>query len=285
MNSRKAFTLIELLVVIAIIAILAAILFPVFAQAKESAKNSAFLSNLKQAGLGNIMYCADYDDNFPLSFKQDDPTGQGYWTWQGTTQPYIKNWGVLLNPKYQAPTGAYAYWQRLQHFGSLPRVAATSVTGTDTFYLSNWMGLGDTKSDGIMGGGLGYQFKAASSLSQTAIADVSNTVLVSEAGNWDYWIGVFGYPNQRPFVFCGGWNPAAASAWPSPGWGIASATTTTRPLGGRKGVGNCEYPNGMTTYVAADGSAKAQDFRGKVMEKMQLSDGTMAFKRYWPAGQ
>jgi len=63
---RKAFTLIELLVVIAIIAILAAILFPVFAQAKESAKNSAFLSNVKQTGLGNLMYCADYDDLFPL---------------------------------------------------------------------------------------------------------------------------------------------------------------------------------------------------------------------------
>ena len=59
---KKAFTLIELLVVIAIIAILAAILFPVFAQAKEAAKKTSDLSNLKQFGLASIMYADDYDD-------------------------------------------------------------------------------------------------------------------------------------------------------------------------------------------------------------------------------
>ncbi|OJU63106.1 MAG: hypothetical protein BGO01_00120 [Armatimonadetes bacterium 55-13] len=280
MKIRKAFTLIELLVVIAIIAILAAILFPVFAQAKESAKNSAFLSNVKQTGLGNLMYCADYDDLFPLSWNSDDPTGQGLWTWQGTTQPYVKNWGVMLNPKVTPPTGPNAYWQRLQHFGSLPRIQAVSTTAA--YFESNWMGLGNTKADGIMGSSGGsYGFKSAPSLSQTSIAEVSNTVLISEAGNWDYLVGVYG--STTPFVFCGGWG-TAASAWPAPSWAIAGPTTTTRPLGGRKGVGNCEYPNGMTTYVAADGSAKAQDFRGKVMEKVQLSDGTWAFKKFWPAG-
>src|SRR5262245_19161226 len=59
---RKAFTLIELLVVIAIIAILAAILFPVFAQARESAKASACMSNMKQLGVATQLYLADYDD-------------------------------------------------------------------------------------------------------------------------------------------------------------------------------------------------------------------------------
>lgn len=63
---KKAFTLIELLVVIAIIAILAAILFPVFAQAKESAKKSVCLSNLKQNGLALMMYLGDYDDLYPF---------------------------------------------------------------------------------------------------------------------------------------------------------------------------------------------------------------------------
>ena len=65
MRNRKGFTLIELLVVIAIIAILAAILFPVFAQAREQARRSTCLSNLKQNGLAMLMYTSDYDDTLP----------------------------------------------------------------------------------------------------------------------------------------------------------------------------------------------------------------------------
>lgn len=62
---HRGFTLIELLVVIAIIAILAAILFPVFAQAKLAAKKTTSLSNVKQQGLGSLMYANDYDDTLP----------------------------------------------------------------------------------------------------------------------------------------------------------------------------------------------------------------------------
>ena len=64
---QRAFTLIELLVVIAIIAILAAILFPVFAQAKLAAKKASTISNIKQTSLGLIMYCGDVDDIFPMA--------------------------------------------------------------------------------------------------------------------------------------------------------------------------------------------------------------------------
>ena len=67
MSKSRAFTLIELLVVIAIIAILAAILFPVFAQAKEAAKKTQCLSNLKQIGLGATMYATDSDDLLPAT--------------------------------------------------------------------------------------------------------------------------------------------------------------------------------------------------------------------------
>ena len=79
---RKAFTLIELLVVIAIIAILAAILFPVFAQAKEAAKKVQCLSNGRQVGMGLLMYMGDFDDGYPQEHPStsnpvvDDSTGQ-----------------------------------------------------------------------------------------------------------------------------------------------------------------------------------------------------------------
>lgn len=68
---RKAFTLIELLVVIAIIAILAAILFPVFAQAKEKAKQTQCLSNLNQMGKSLVLYLGDHDDTYPLAFTHN----------------------------------------------------------------------------------------------------------------------------------------------------------------------------------------------------------------------
>ena len=64
--ARRGFTLIELLVVIAIIAILAAILFPVFAQAREKARQTACVSNMKQIGIGVTMYAQDYDEKMPL---------------------------------------------------------------------------------------------------------------------------------------------------------------------------------------------------------------------------
>ena len=64
-SKRKAFTLIELLVVIAIIAILAAILFPAFARARENARKTSCMSNMKQIGLGSMQYTADYEETYP----------------------------------------------------------------------------------------------------------------------------------------------------------------------------------------------------------------------------
>jgi prepilin-type N-terminal cleavage/methylation domain-containing protein/prepilin-type processing-associated H-X9-DG protein len=89
----KGFTLIELLVVIAIIAILAAILFPVFASAKLAAKKTVDLSNMKQVGTGFLLYANDYDDRFPLT---SFPTATNSWAIR--TQPYVKSWDLFRSP-------------------------------------------------------------------------------------------------------------------------------------------------------------------------------------------
>ena len=88
---RRGFTLIELLVVIAIIAILAAILFPVFAQAREKARAISCLSNMKQIGLGQLMYSQDYDENFTYGVLPTSGPGFPGIGWAGQMYPYVKN--------------------------------------------------------------------------------------------------------------------------------------------------------------------------------------------------
>ena len=108
---RRGFTLIELLVVIAIIAILAAILFPVFARAREKARQTSCLSNVKQLGLGILMYAQDYDERLPLD---------GIWLvgavyptapfWDIRILPYVKNQQIYICPSARGnPTRTYRY--------------------------------------------------------------------------------------------------------------------------------------------------------------------------------
>ncbi len=130
---KKGFTLIELLVVIAIIAILAAILFPVFAQAKLSAKKTVAISNLKQQGLSYMMYATDYDDILPrqdgcipysslnskfhtASYNSSPLQGcytggfhnrTNHFSWQKWTMPYIKNVDIFFNPLREKEPNAW----------------------------------------------------------------------------------------------------------------------------------------------------------------------------------
>ncbi len=110
---RRAFTLIELLVVIAIIAILAAILFPVFAQAREAARKASCQSNLKQIGLSVGMYTQDYDETMPMMATCTGiwtyPNGStgGCWLWFHPLFPYIKNTQVWNCPSMAATWAKY----------------------------------------------------------------------------------------------------------------------------------------------------------------------------------
>jgi prepilin-type N-terminal cleavage/methylation domain-containing protein len=145
-NSRnKGFTLIELLVVIAIIAILASILFPVFARARENARRASCLSNLKQIGLGIIMYTQDYDEHFPRSIASVGtfhggpyvPQTQAGWpgltytsnghyyvSWMDMIFPYVKSVQVFQCPSQPDPSSAnsfapsYAYSSEVSSYGN-----------------------------------------------------------------------------------------------------------------------------------------------------------------------
>ena len=108
------FTLIELLVVIAIIAILAAILFPVFAQARAKARQTACMSNLKNLGTAVLMYTQDYDERFPLAAYAT--SASDFFTWHELTDPYAKNkdiWHCPSSPLKKADAGG----KTTTHFG------------------------------------------------------------------------------------------------------------------------------------------------------------------------
>ncbi|MFW5697380.1 MAG: prepilin-type N-terminal cleavage/methylation domain-containing protein [Fimbriimonadaceae bacterium] len=131
MTNKKAFTLIELLVVIAIIAILAAILFPVFAQAKEAAKKTARISDSKQVALGAIMYSGDYDDQIVIhawTTENTDDFPDDLRFWPMLVQPYIKNWELMHDSNdgvdpfgiwsgTTSPSQWYYNWMRWPSFG------------------------------------------------------------------------------------------------------------------------------------------------------------------------
>ena len=147
-SQRNGFTLIELLVVIAIIAILAAILFPVFAQAREKARAISCLSNLKQLGTGMMQYSQDYDETLVGAWygfqAWGDSNNTNQYKWMDAAYPYIKSTAVFHcpddagaglkgDPNNQPATGQYVQYQQLG------ASTGTSATGDNTHYGSYGM--------------------------------------------------------------------------------------------------------------------------------------------------
>lgn len=156
-NKHRGFTLIELLVVIAIIAILAAILFPVFARARENARRASCQSNLKQLGLGVMQYTQDYDEKYPLRDAANGAATErdrrGVWA---QVQPYLKSTQILQCPSETTTPS------------SDPTVSGYS----DYFYNVNLQRTADTNSNGFV-----------DDYTPASLAFVENSVLTLMAGD------------------------------------------------------------------------------------------------------
>ena len=129
-RARSGFTLIELLVVIAIIAILAAILFPVFAQAREKARGAQCTSNMKQIMTAVKMYTQDYDELSPW-YVWTGPNAGVYLTWMDQVNPYIKNTQAFMCPSAQKATSAYTT-------GCAGRTVASAYTFPGWIHYNYW---------------------------------------------------------------------------------------------------------------------------------------------------
>lgn len=314
---RKAFTLIELLVVIAIIAILAAILFPVFAQAKMAAKHTSNLSNVKNLGLGILIYTSDNDDYFPLAQRYEPANAAffGLEPWSVSVQPYIKSWGIYqhpLGPTIPSNDPAVKAWRQTVMYGVPPRAANN---GFATFRVNTGVGsfgrrvTGNVAAryDGYFGNGLGALntetpwyggTSRASSASTTSVASSADALMMAEGAMWDLWMG---FGDQNPLTYGVYWvggggvynatgvekfsmaGPSARKN-PRPQADIAgNPPGACSPSNACDGFENFGIQNGQSTYVAVDGHAVARQYRGGVM-KVEGTAGNEYIASLWAGG-
>jgi prepilin-type N-terminal cleavage/methylation domain-containing protein len=232
----RAFTLIELLVVIAIIAILAAILFPVFAQAKNAAKGTQSLSNIKQLATASLMYSNDYDDEFVAEYNSPADGDGWQLSWIMLTLPYIKSFGIIKDPDDNVPVGT-----------NVPGLAG-DYTGPKYSYVANGLIAGNCSAAadpwwqfrGVVGingpsdyGGTNWHTQG--DRSQTEINQIATTVLFATRsgtppgtyydssqgklpGAFDAWSVVFEGPANSDIDPDGthGVLPGQASLWSAP---------------------------------------------------------------------
>ena len=309
---KRAFTLIELLVVIAIIAILAAILFPVFAQAKAAAKDTSALSNIKNLATAQMIYLSDSDDLWVPAITITPDNGGSFETWQETMLPYTKSEVIKLHPKLPIPTAAASnfsawYFQSNSHFGMPPVCAGvTSCPASGSWSFGNTLRSGNVTGgvvaqyDGIAGVSVDpdpaatwSNHKNAPSLSATAVASPAEQLLFADAGNWEFSWG-FGATMVNFYAtgmwvdgtlnnFNGGMNYCGPHArkGTSPG-SIGSGEGGTFPAASAPSNVN-GIPTGMTTYVAADGHAKFIAFRVGIT-KTTTNGALTTLNVLWPKG-
>jgi prepilin-type N-terminal cleavage/methylation domain-containing protein/prepilin-type processing-associated H-X9-DG protein len=260
MRNHKAFTLIELLVVIAIIAILAAILFPVFAQAKLAAKKTVSLSNIKELTLAGLMYCGDNDDHYPIT---DNNWAE---TWMMGVEPYVKDYGIYMDPTDQhqinPQTGPpYTYW----------------ANGVMAWGSDGYMGAGFR---GVVYPDYGFTTDYSNSRSATEITYPSDTIFLCMrnttpynwyeiSGVWDNWFGIMTIVEGIDYGIC------LPGQYPNP-WGPPDPTY--------QGLIYAPYA-GKSNFAMTDGHAKALTPTTTVNMAASNAGGTYAsgFLYMWDA--
>lgn len=299
LRNKSAFTLIELLVVIAIIAILAAILFPVFAQAKVAAKKTQLLSNAKQMGLSQIMYAADYDDTFSPVMDYDASWSSR--SWAVLCFPYIKNTGILMDQFTPANQNSNPFILNAQ-WGMPTRRSASAWCPTSPTDLAGCaMGvynangraqltgnqrIGRSGVGGVniapgtwMWSAAGYKTGGYPSLSSTAVTRPADTMLISQS-------------NHSDFMWHQDWNPDEAFRY----WGDANfnlfgnSNMTCGPAGrigttGQKAgvyptniASPSQFPEGTNCSVFVDGHARAQVWKRLMTQFVDVSGGVKYLK-------
>ena len=301
-HKKRAFTLIELLVVIAIIAILAAILFPVFAQARVAAKNTQVLSNAKQHGLAALMYAGDFDDMFPpvAGFT-------GGWTlpsFMALINPYIRNIGIIIDPFAPATVDSNPFVLNSVWAMAPRRTASTLCPTSPTDSSACAFGRYNPRTlveitngerwirDGIAGVWRqqpptdGWHNWAAfffrdnvPSMTQSAVARPSETMLIAQANHFD-------------MMWSHDWNPDEAMRyWGDPPFNLfGHMNMNTAPAGrvGASGVqaGNIPvgqtslavWPTGRNVMVYTDGHARSQPWMR--LHSRSVSLGTVRYLAY-----
>jgi prepilin-type N-terminal cleavage/methylation domain-containing protein len=273
---RKAFTLIELLVVIAIIAILAAILFPVFAQAKLAAKKTQSLSGVKQLDLAIQMYLNDYDDEYLPGFNAGNPQGNwGEYTskgvdqnveWDIDIQPYVKNLPIFFSP--------------------VDSMAGHELNGLSwagvgvSFSCNGWMSANGYNGGAPLRGPMGLEFATGVNdgwingplaynghLGGSQLTQPAGTILLAEKDESDIAKDVAAHPSQfcctagtysayGPWLVFGG-TPVDWGTW---GGQLIPNDFNTTPTGtfgyGPNGAVSTNYGGTMSVFSYCDGHAK-----------------------------
>jgi prepilin-type N-terminal cleavage/methylation domain-containing protein/prepilin-type processing-associated H-X9-DG protein len=249
--ARFAFTLIELLVVIAIIAILAAILFPVFAQARDKARQASCLSNLKQMGIAVLQYSQDADEAYPVGIDVNNWVNTG---WQIRVQPYCKSLGVFACPSdsLAGQGSSAATW------------GGVGISYAGNSYYNGWDGTANILRGPMSSAGATWL--QAASLSQGDIPRPAESILITEKHS-DALVDNYAKNKDQNRGFetgnLSGFTPACVIAGDSYGnnWGPrrlpdGSRATTAAYPDGPDGAVTAKHA-GMANFIFCDGHAKA----------------------------